>query len=102
MSLVAHERHYLRDGTGSEQLYDLRTDPFEQQNVVDRPEVTYDVRSLRRMLLKLLSEESGSEEVEKAYLIPFRQWLAMLVHQDLAPGAGVSLLRWPTGRRVAR
>ena len=29
MSLVAPGRHYVRDGTGSEQLYDLRRDPFE-------------------------------------------------------------------------
>ena len=35
MSLVALGHHYVRDGMGDEQLYDLKTDPYEQLNLME-------------------------------------------------------------------
>ena len=38
MSLVAEGRHYIRDGLGSEQLYDLKGDRSEGLNLMNTPE----------------------------------------------------------------
>jgi arylsulfatase A-like enzyme len=79
MSLVASGMHYIRNGRGGEQLYDLRRDPYEQTNLIapayDKPGV--DV--FRRMLLKVLTDNPGSIEAEKAYLKTYRQRLRALV-----------------------
>ena len=79
MSLVASGRHYIRDGTGSEQLYDLRRDPSELVNLMESAEGQHEVGAYRRMLLDVLADNPGSFEVENAYLKPYRKWLESLV-----------------------
>jgi arylsulfatase A-like enzyme len=85
MSLVASGRHYIRDGTGSEQLYDLRRDPSELVNLMDSATGNEEVGAYRRLLLGVLTENPGSIEVENAYLRPYRQWLKTLVQSDSQP-----------------
>jgi arylsulfatase A-like enzyme len=85
MSLVAFGRHYVRDGTGTEQLYDLARDPFETANLATSAEGSHMVGVFRRMLLKLLTDNPGSIEVENAYLKPFRQRLKTLVNEGPGP-----------------
>jgi arylsulfatase A-like enzyme len=81
MSLVALGRHYVRDGTGAEQLYDLGRDPYETVDLKSHPESGEVVNLFRRMLLKVLNENPGSIEVENAYLKPYRQSLKFLVDE---------------------
>jgi arylsulfatase A-like enzyme len=85
MSLVASDHHYIRHGMGLEQLYDLRVDPLERVNLMASPVGERRVRSFRRMLLKVLTENRGSVEVEKAYLEPYRKWLESLVQDRSEP-----------------
>ena len=85
MSLVASGHHYIRDGMGAEQLYDLRSDPFERVNLMDSADGNQAVGVFRRMLLEVLTENPGSIEVEKAYLGPYRQKLKALVEEISAP-----------------
>ena len=68
MSLVASGHHYIRDGMGLEQLYDLRIDPFERVNLMASRHGGQRVGAFRRMLLEVLTDNPGSVEVEKAYL----------------------------------
>jgi arylsulfatase A-like enzyme len=84
MSLVARGRHYIRDGLGTERLFDLRIDPFELIDLVSMPDRQRDVRAFRKMLLEALSENRGSDEVERAYLRQYRQSLKSLVESDLS------------------
>jgi arylsulfatase A-like enzyme len=88
MSLVASGMHYIRNGRGAEQFYDLRIDPYEQTNLIrhgyDEPKV--DV--FRKMLLKVLDDNPGSVEAENAYLKAYRQRLKALV-----PGQDATLAR---------
>jgi arylsulfatase A-like enzyme len=79
MSLVNAGRHYIRDGTGAEQLYDLTRDPSELVNLADSAGGKQTVGDFRRILLETLTDEPGSIEVENAYLKPFRLWLKSLV-----------------------
>jgi arylsulfatase A-like enzyme len=92
MSLVASGRHYIRDGTGSEQLYDLTRDPFETVNLMGSAPGNQAVHVFRRMLLEVLTDNPGSIEVENAYLKLYRQWLDSLVQASsplpVPPGAG--------------
>jgi arylsulfatase A-like enzyme len=81
MSLVAAGWHYIRDGTGAERLHDLRIDPYELDNLVDRAQGTETVKRFRRLLLRVLTDNPGSIEVEKAYLKTFRQSLKSLVEE---------------------
>ncbi len=85
MSLVNAGRHYIRDGTGSEQLYDLSRDPSELVNLADSVEGKQTVGDFRRILLEMLTDEPGSIEVESAYLQPFKQWLKLLVKAPSSP-----------------
>ncbi len=88
MSLVAFGRHYVRDGTGSEQLFDLARDPFETSNLAGTAEGSPMVAAFRKMLLNLLNENPGSIEVENAYMKPYREWLKSLVSEGVGlPGA---------------
>jgi arylsulfatase A-like enzyme len=84
MSLVASDHHYVRDGMGVEQVYDLRLDPFEQVNLMGSAVGDEVVPVFRRMLLDVLNDNPGSVEVEKAYLANYRRWLEELVHGDSA------------------
>jgi hypothetical protein len=79
MSLLASGRHYIRDGTGSERLYDLKSDPFERVNLMDSPDGRLAVGHFRTMLLEVLTENPGSIEVEGAYLESYRRGLEALV-----------------------
>ncbi|MFI5455375.1 MAG: sulfatase-like hydrolase/transferase [Isosphaerales bacterium] len=81
-SLVALGRHYIRNGLGSEQLYDLRHDQVESVNQIDSAEGKQVAGVLRRMLLDVLTGNPGSIEVENAYLKPYRQWLESVVHSQ--------------------
>ena len=82
MSLVASGHHYLRDGTGAEMLYDLRSDPFERVNLMGSPYGDQAVGVFRKMLLEVLTENPGSIEVERAYLESFRQELKTLLDES--------------------
>ncbi len=85
MSLVAWTFHYIRDGEGGEQLYDLINDVYEQRNLIEDAENQPIVASFRTMLLGVLSEEPGSVAVERTYLRGFRESLAAVIRQG-APG----------------
>jgi arylsulfatase A-like enzyme len=82
MSLLASGRHYIRDGTGAEKLYNLRSDPFERVNLMDSPAGLQEVGDSRRKLLGALSESRGSVEVERAYLESYRRHLQALIPED--------------------
>jgi arylsulfatase A-like enzyme len=82
MSLVASGHHYLRDGMGTEALYDLRRDPFELVNLVGSSYGNQAVGVLRRMLLEALTENPGSIEVDKAYLEAYKQGLKALIPES--------------------
>ncbi len=84
MSLVAQGRHYVRDGSGEEHLYNLRNDPMENVDRIKSPEERPIVEFFRSMLLDILSKERGTLVVEEAYLTPYRRWLRMLVNERLA------------------
>ncbi len=80
MSLVASGYHYVRDGMGVEQLYNLKTDPLEQVNLVKSPAGNEEtVAVFRKMLRDVLIDNPGSAEVERAYLAVYRSWLEDLV-----------------------
>jgi hypothetical protein len=93
MSLVAWTLHYIRDGEGGEQLYDLIDDIYEQKNLIESADKQPIVASFRRMLLGVLSEEPGSVAVERTYLHGFRESLEAVLRQG-SPGsmAGASRL----------
>ncbi|MHB1560940.1 MAG: sulfatase [Isosphaeraceae bacterium] len=92
MSLVAGDRHYIRDGLGRERLFDLAADPFEMTDIRDRPERRRDLESLRRGLLGVLSERPGSAAVERVYLQDFRRALEAAIAGEPGPrGARVTL-----------
>jgi arylsulfatase A-like enzyme len=82
MSLLASGRHYLRDGTGVERLYDLKQDPLELANLMGSPAGRQAVGDFRKMLLEFLAENPGSTEVEGAYLESYRKGLEALVTDD--------------------
>jgi arylsulfatase A-like enzyme len=75
MSLVASKRHYIRDGSGAERIYDLTIDPYEMNNLIGSVVGDNFVMDFRRMLKKLLTNNAGSIAVENAYLRAYRNWL---------------------------
>ena len=79
MSLLASGRHYIRDGTGTERLYDLRRDPFERVDLMESPDGRQAVGDFRGMLLEVLTDNPGSIELEGAYLESYRRGLEALV-----------------------
>jgi arylsulfatase A-like enzyme len=82
MSLVARGHHYLRDGMGTEALYDLRRDPFERVNLVGSSYDNQAVGVFRQMLLEVLTDNPGSIEVEKAYLEAYKQGLRAFIRDS--------------------
>jgi hypothetical protein len=87
MALVASGWHYIRDGVGPEQLYDLRRDPSELLNLVGSAEVNDVLDVFRRTLLDVLTGDLGSTEVENAYLARYRRLLESEVRaSSQAPG----------------
>jgi arylsulfatase A-like enzyme len=95
MSLVAKGRHYIRDGFGSELLYNLEQDPFETLNLLGTTVGKQVVGAYRRMLLDVLGQNPGTIEAEDAYLIAYRQWLKSIVNEG-------SLSRQETSAREVR
>jgi arylsulfatase A-like enzyme len=85
MSLVAEGHHYIRHGMGLEQLYDLRVDPSERNNLMASYHGKQRVGAFRKRLLDVLTENPGSLEVETAYLAVYRKWLEDLVRNPPAP-----------------
>jgi len=90
MSLVAQGRHYVRDALGSEQLFDLKSDPFERMNLIDSVEGKEVAAVFRRKLLDVLTANPGSIEVEKAYLSSYRQSLKLVVEASPVPREPIS------------
>jgi arylsulfatase A-like enzyme len=90
MSLVARGLHYIRDGFGSELLYDVNRDPFETVNLMGAKEGTEVVADFRRMLLEVLDRNAGAIESEDAYLKACRQWLRSIVDPDHPTGEAMS------------
>jgi hypothetical protein len=84
MSLMTPGWHYLRDGTGPEQIYDLSRDMGELENLVGSARGQNELGAFRRMLLDTLTDSPGSTEVENAYLKPYRQQLESLVRATSA------------------
>jgi arylsulfatase A-like enzyme len=84
MSLVAADHHYIRDGMGAEQLYNLTTDPYELANLASSTHGNDKVAVFRKMLLGALTDNPGSSEVEKAYLTTYRKQLGELVRENTA------------------
>jgi arylsulfatase A-like enzyme len=99
MSLVARGRHYIRDGSGSELLYDLRRDPFDSVNLIDSVEGKQAAGVLRRMLFDVLTNNPGSIEVENAYLKSYRQWLKSLVEESPGPREPISAIEESSKKR---
>jgi arylsulfatase A-like enzyme len=98
MSILTSGGHYVRDGMGAEQLYALFRDPYETVNLIGSAEGKQVVGMYRRMLLKFLTDNPGSIEVETAYLTPYRQLLKALVDEDPAPRASISALPEPSNK----
>ncbi|MGP0069253.1 MAG: sulfatase [Isosphaeraceae bacterium] len=99
MSLVARGRHYIRDGSGSELLYDLRRDPFDSVNLIESVEGRQAAVGLRRMLLDALTANPGSVEAEDAYLRAFRGRLKSLVEEGSVPSPPISSSEAPSHSR---
>jgi arylsulfatase A-like enzyme len=78
MSLVGANRHYIRDGSGREELYDLTCDTRESDNLMASAPGPRQVGAFRKALFDALDVSPGSIEAEKAYLQAFRQWLKSL------------------------
>lgn len=55
-SLIRDELHYIRNGDGVEELYDLAADPDELEDLAGRPDRRGDLRRMRFALDSLLSE----------------------------------------------
>ena len=56
MSLAARGRHYIRDGFGNEQMFNLSQDPFETVNLLGSPAEKPVLAALRRILLEILAQ----------------------------------------------
>jgi arylsulfatase A-like enzyme len=86
MSVVTPRYHYVRDGGGNELLYDLNVDHYERNNLLNSAERKREVEPLRRMLLKVLTENAGAAEVERDYLGAFRRSLELTIGKGPAGG----------------
>jgi arylsulfatase A-like enzyme len=79
MSLAADGQHYTRNGLDAERLFDLTDDPFELDNLMQRPDAAKRAEAFRKRLLSFLTENPASAEVEKAYLKGYRDRLRAAV-----------------------
>ena len=80
-SLTALGHHYIRDGSGNEVLYDLRSDRFERHNLMGSSQDVQTVGVIRNMLLDVLTHNPGSIEAEAAYMRAFRQGLKAAIRE---------------------
>lgn len=90
MSLIDSGRHYIRDGTGAESLYDLGFDPLEELNLAKPDQDARELLPYRKDLLDLVTAHPGTRAVERAYLAPMRTWLRSLVVESPASRAAAS------------
>lgn len=49
-SLIIGDMHYILNGDGAEELYRISTDPWEQDNLVDRPELAGELHRFRSVM----------------------------------------------------
>ncbi len=84
MSLVSAGYHYIRDGLGAEELFDLTIDRAETVNLIAGGRGSQLVRPLRQSLLDVLDANPGAIQSENAYLKAYRQWLRSLVGVNVA------------------
>jgi arylsulfatase A-like enzyme len=89
MSLVASGYHYLRDGAGTERLYDLRSDRGERVDLMGASHGNQALDVFRKMLLQALNDNPGSIEVETTYLEPYKQRLKALIQERSAQQVAV-------------
>lgn len=75
MSLVEWNLHYIRDGEGGEQLYDITADSLERIDLAGVPDRKPTLAAFRGILLGVLDESPGSPAVETTYLRAFRESL---------------------------
>jgi hypothetical protein len=57
-SLVAGGMHYIRSADGSEELYNLKSDPEERFNLAGSPNAREIVQGLRGLLASMLGRRS--------------------------------------------
>jgi arylsulfatase A-like enzyme len=90
MSLVTRDRHYIRHAGGVEELYDVRTDPFDARNLAGRADGKPALELFRRSLLTTLSREPATADVELAYMKTYRQSLASELPSSAEAGSRLS------------
>jgi arylsulfatase A-like enzyme len=85
MSLMTSGWHYIRDGAGVEQIYDLSRDMGELNNLAETAETKKELGIFLRSLLDVLTDNPGSAEVETAYLKRYRQRLKSQIEAMTPP-----------------
>jgi arylsulfatase A-like enzyme len=89
LSLVEKGRHFLRDGGGNEELYEIADDPAEAQNGKGQPGRAREIDDSRRSLLKALTDEPGVSSAGKTYLGDFRRLLEAQVAGRPSPASAM-------------
>ena len=79
MSLVTQDHHYIRDGLGKEQLFNLSIDPFEKIDLSNTYQRQEQLGRCRRLLLDFLKDNPASVEVENAYLKRYKNRLEAIL-----------------------
>lgn len=64
-SLVSEKYHYIRKGDGSEELYDVESDPYEKQNLAQSQEGCRACERFRVVLETVSAQEKQSARVSK-------------------------------------
>jgi arylsulfatase A-like enzyme len=59
-SLVTHGIHYIRNGDGSEELYDFRSDPGEMTNLAGAPHARASLIRLRAQVDAILAQTAAA------------------------------------------
>ena len=77
------------------------SDPFEKVNLMESAERKHEVDAYRRMLLKVLTENPGSAEVERDYLASYRQSLKAARRGGSRSGTRRRPRHRPRSRRAA-
>jgi arylsulfatase A-like enzyme len=98
MSLVDKGQHYVRDGGGSEEMYDLGSDPAEAHNRKVPAQQSGELDDTRRSLLRVLVNGSERRAADPVYVGDFRRRLeAQIVGPSVRGGASPVL---PSGLGV--
>ncbi|MBN1670462.1 MAG: sulfatase-like hydrolase/transferase [Kiritimatiellae bacterium] len=72
-SVFTKELKFVYNGFDYDELYDLRTDPHEIRNVVDKPEYAADVRRLMRRIWQF-SHQTGDTCINPYIMVRFAQY----------------------------